>query len=171
MSFEEKKEEMQIKKEEKILKFNEKKTNAKIKFEEKVLEEKKARNQKKIEAHVNLADARIDDALDDADLAIAILNDDVEVAIAADEKDADIILFKASNILEEILLRTQLRIQVAKNELIANLIDDLDDTIETINLEENISDLKEKSDTVITTLKGKVAAEKEEFNEKYAEDE
>ena len=46
MSFEEKKEEFNIKKEEKILAANEKKANAKIKFEEKVLENKKARNQK-----------------------------------------------------------------------------------------------------------------------------
>ena len=52
MSFEEKKEEMSIKKEEKILEVNQKKTNAKIKFEEKVLEQKKARNQRKIEAHL-----------------------------------------------------------------------------------------------------------------------
>lgn len=169
MSFEEKKEELNIKKEEKILEMNQKKTNAKIKFEEKVLEEKKARNQRKIEAHLNLADARIEDALDDADLAISILNNDVEFAIENDEQDADLILFKAENILEEILLRTQLRIQIAKNELIANLQEDLDDTIEAINLEEIIADLKDKSATVVTTLQGKIATEKEEFNKKYGE--
>ena len=69
MSFEEKKDELNIKREEKILKANEKKANAKIKFEEKVLEKKKARNQQKIESHLALADARIEDALDDADIA------------------------------------------------------------------------------------------------------
>ena len=169
MSFEEKKDELNIKREEKILKANEKKANAKIKFEEKVLEKKKARNQQKIESHLALADARIEDALDDADIAITILSTDVEVAIENNGEDAALILFKADNILEEILLRTQLRIQIAKNELIANLQEDLDDTIETINLEESISGLKDKTATVITTLEGKIATEKEEFNQKYGE--
>ena len=169
MSFEEKKEEMSIKKEEKILEVNQKKTNAKIKFEEKVLEQKKARNQRKIEAHLDLAEARVEDALDDADLAITILNNDVEIAIENNGEDSDLILFKAENILEEILLRTQLRIQIAKNELIANLQEDLDDTIETINIEESISELKDKTATTITTLEGKIAAEKEDFNKKYGE--
>ena len=107
--------------------------------------------------------------MDDADLAITILNNDVEIAIENNGEDADLILFKAENILEEILLRTQLRIQIAKNELIANLQEDLDDTIEEINLEESISELKDKSATVITTLEGKIATEKEEFNQKYGE--
>lgn len=169
MSFKEKKDELNIKREEKILEANEKKANAKIKFEEKVLEKKKARNQKKIESHLALADARIEDALDDADLAITVLSNEVEIAIENNSEDADLILFKAENILEEIFLRTQLRIQVAKNELIANLQEDLDDTIETINLEESISGLKDKTATVITTLEGKIATEKEEFNQKYAE--
>ena len=169
MSFEEKKEELNIKKEEKILNINEKKANAKIKIEEKVLEKKKARNQQKIESHLALADARIDDALDDADIAISILSNDVEEAIENNGEDADLILFKADNLLEEILLRTQLRIQMAKNELIANLQEDLDDTIETINIEESISELKDKTATTITTLEGKIAAEKEDFNKKYGE--
>lgn len=167
--FRRKKEELNIKKEEKILAANEKKANAKINFEQKVLEKKKARNQRKIESHLELAEARIEDALDDADLAIAILSNDVEVAIENNGEDAGLILFKADNLLEEILLRTQLRIQVAKNELIANLQNDLDDTIEVINLEESISDLKNKTETVLTTLEGKIATEKEEFNKKYVE--
>ena len=160
---------MNIKKEEKILATNQKKANAKIKFEEKVLEKKKARNQQKIESHLALADARIDDALDDADIAITILSNDVQVAIENNGEDADLIIFKADNLLEEILLRTQLRIQMAKNELIANLQEDLDDTIETINIEESISELKDKTATTITTLEGKIATEKEEFNQKYGE--
>lgn len=169
MSFEEKKDELNIKKEERILSANEKKANAKIKFEEKVLEKKKARNQKKIESHLNLADAKIEDALDDADFSIDVLTYDVEVAIENNGQDVDLILFKADNILEEILLRTQLRIQIAKNELIANLQEDLDDTIEVINLEDSISDFKDKSATVVTTLEGKIVAEKEEYKQKYGE--
>ena len=115
-----------------------------------------------------LADARIEDALDDADIAITILSNDVQVAIENNGEDADLILFKADNLLEEILL-TQLRIQIAKNELIANLQEALDDTIETINIEESISGLKDKTATTITTLEGKIATEKEEFNKKYGE--
>ena len=46
--FQQKKEELNIKKEEKILEANEKKNNAKIKIKEKILEKKKARNEKKI---------------------------------------------------------------------------------------------------------------------------
>ena len=153
MSFEEKKDELNIKREEKILEVN----------------EKKARNQQKIESHLALADARIEDAVDDADISITILSNDVQVAIENNGEDADLILFKADNILEEILLRTQLRIQIAKNELIANLQEDLDDTIETINIEESISELKDKTATTITALEGKIATEKEEFNKKYGE--
>lgn len=115
-----------------------------------------------------LADARIEDALDDADIAITILSNDVQVAIENNGEDADLILFKADNLLEEILL-TQLRIQIARNELIANLQEALDDTIETINIEESISELKDKTATTITTLEGKIAAEKEDFNKKYGE--
>ena len=89
MSFEEKKDELNIKREEKILEVNEKKANAKIKFEEKVLEKKKARNQQKIESHLALADARIEDAVDDADISITILSNDVQVAIENNGEDAD----------------------------------------------------------------------------------
>lgn len=168
--YEQKKEELNIKKEEKILEANEKKTNAKIKIKEKILEKKKARNEKKLEAHLNLADTKIEDAIDDADIAIDALTTEVEFTIANNEELADLVLFKASNILEEILLRTQLQIQVAKNELIANLEKDLGDALDVAVLENNIDELKEKSDVVLTTLKGKVAAEKEELNEKYGEE-
>ena len=72
--------------------------------------------------------------------------------------------------MEEIFLRTQLRIQVAKNELIANLQQDLGDVLEVAMLEENIAELKEKSDHLIGTLEGKIATEKDEFNEKYGDE-
>jgi len=71
--------------------------------------------------------------------------------------------------LEEILLRTQLRIHVAKNQLIANLSSDLDDISELVDMEQNISDVKDKMETVTVTLEGKIAAEKKELNEKYGD--
>ena len=95
---------------------------------------------------------------------------EIEFTLANDEELADLVVFKATNILEEILLRTQLEIQVAKNELNANLEKDLGDALDVAVLEDNIDELKEKSDVVLTTLKGKVATEKEELNKKYGEE-
>ena len=164
------KESSRIKREERILKMEEKKSNAKIKWEEKKLAKKQEMAERKLEAHINLADIRVDEALEDADIEIALLSDDVDLAIANEAAPVDLILFKASNILEEIFLRTQLRIQMAKNELIANLQDDLKDALELAFLEENIAELKEKTDHVIGTLEGKIATEKEEFSEKYADE-
>lgn len=164
------KEKMNIKREETILKANEKKTNAKIKLEEKILEKKQARNEKRIESHLTLADVKIDEAIDDAAIDIEFLAEEVDYEIAAGESSVDLILFKADNILQEILLRTELRIQMAKNELIANLENDLEDALELAVLEESISGLKEKSSVVITTLEGKIATEKEELEEKYGDD-
>lgn len=166
----EKKEKLDVKREETILNANEKRTNRKIKIKEKILEKKQARNQKRIESHLNLADAKIDEALDDAELEIAILMEEVELAIAENEDATDLILFKASNYMEEILLKAQLKIQQTKNKLIRNLEDDLEDTIEVIVLEENIADLKEKSAVVTTTLRGKIDSEKEELKQKYGDE-
>ncbi len=164
------KESSKIKREERILKMEEKKSNAKIKREEKKLARKQEMAERKLEAHINLADIRVDEAFEDADLAIAVLSEDVDLAIANEVAPADLILFKASNLLEEIFLRTQLRIQMAKNELIANLQDDLGDVLELAMIEENIAGLKEKTGHLVGTLEGKIATEKEEFNEKYGDE-
>jgi hypothetical protein len=42
--------------------------------------------------------------------------------------------------------------------------------LEVAMLEENIAELKEKSDHLIGTLEGKIATEKDEFNEKYCDE-
>lgn len=165
----EKKERLGLKKEEKILKASKKRSDAKIKIEEKILEKRQARNEKRIKSHLNLADVKIDAALDDADVEISFLLDEIDSEIADDEP-IDLILFKAENILEEIFLRTQMKIQAAKNELIANLQYDYEDALELSVLEENIGCLKEKSAVVITTLQGKIDNEKQELNEKYGEE-
>ena len=168
-NFTEKKERLNVKKEEKLLKANKKGSNAKIKIEEKILEKRQARNEKRIKAHVNLAEVKIDDAIDDADVEISFLLDEIDSDIA-DNYPIDLIIFKAENILEEIFLRTQLKIQSAKNELIANLQNDLENTLELVTLKEHINNLKEKSDIAITTLQGKIDTEKQELNEKYGEE-
>lgn len=164
------KEKLNVKKEERILKANEKKTNAKIKIQEKRLERKQARNEKRIESHLNLADTKIDAALDDATIEISLLIEEVDYAMTDDEDYNEFILFKAENILEEILLRTQLRIQEAKNELIKNLEKDLEDTVELAIFEQSVNSLKEKSSVVLTTLEGKIESEKEELKEKYGDE-
>lgn len=102
-------------------------------------------------------------------MEISFLLDAIDSEIADDEP-VDLILFKTENILEEIFLRAQLKIQAAKNELIANLQNDLEDALDLNMLEENISDLKEKSSVVITTLQGKIDSEKQELNKKYGEE-
>ena len=95
--------------------------------------------------------------------------EEADAAIQKEEDPIELILFKADNLLEEILLRTQLRIQVAKNQLISNLSSDIDDINELADMEQNISEVKDKMDTVTVTLEGKVAAEKKELNEKYGD--
>ena len=165
----EKKERISVKKEEKILKATEKKDNAKIKIEEKKLERRQKKKKKRIESHINLADVKIEAALDDADVEISFLLDEIDNEIA-DGEPIELIIFKAENILEEIFLRSQLKIQAAKNELIANLQNDLEDRLELAVLKENIGGLKEKSEVVLTTLQGKIDTEKQELNEKYGEE-
>lgn len=159
----------EIKKEEKILKANEKTSNAKIRFKEKRLERKKAKNQKKLEEHISSAEKSVDKALKDAEAEISMLSKEIELEVKNEEGPEDFIAFKATNILEEIYLRTQLKIQMAKNDLISNLQDDLEDGIEVAAFEENIAELKEKTDHLIGTLEGKIATEKEELNEKYGD--
>ena len=157
----------EIKKEETILKANEKGTNAKIRFKEKRLERKKSRNEKKLQSHLKSAENSVDKALKDADLEIDALSEEIALEIKNEEGPEDMILYKASSILEEILLRAQLKIIMAKNDLISNLQDDYEDNLELENFKENIADLKEKTDHLIGTLEGKIATEKEELKEKY----
>ena len=157
----------EIRKEEKILKANEKTTNAKIRFQEKRLERKKSRNEKKLQSHIKSAENSVDKALKDADLEIDSLLKEISLEIKNEEGPEDLILYKASSILEEIFLRTKLKILIAKNDLISNLQDDFEDNLEVNDLEKNIACLKEKTDHLIGTLEGKIATEKEELKEKY----
>lgn len=157
----------EIRREETILKANEKSSNAKIRLKEKRLERKKSKNQKKIKAHIDSADRSVDKALKDAESEIDMLSKEIKLEMENEEGPEDLIAYKASNILEEIFLRTRLKIQMAKNDLISNLQDDLEDGIEVAELEDNISELKEKTDHLIGTLEGKIATEKEELKEKY----
>lgn len=157
----------EIKREETILKASDKTSNAKIRFKEKRLERKKARNEKKLQSHLKSAEKTIDKALKDADLEIKNLSEEIAIEMENEEGPEDFILFKANSILEEIYLRAQLKILMAKNDLITNLQDDYEDNIEVEEFEEDIASLKEKTGHLIGTLEGKIATEKEEMKEKY----
>lgn len=157
----------EIKREETILKANEKGNNAKIRFQEKRLERKKSRNEKKLQSHLKSAENSVDKALKDADLEINKLSEEIALEMKNEEGPEDFIIYKANSILEEIYLRTQLKILMAKNDLITNLQDYYEDNLEVEEFEEEIADLKEKTDHLIGTLEGKIATEKEELKEKY----
>ena len=148
-------------------KMGSKKTNNKIKIQEKILAKKQERNEKRISSHINLADVKIDEAMDDAELEITVLLEEVDLAIEENEISSELIIYNAGNYMEEILLRAQLKLQKVKNNLIRNLEDDLEDTIDVALLEETISDFKEKSAVVIVALREKIDAENKEINEKY----
>ena len=157
----------EIKREETILKASDKTTSAKIRFKEKRLERKKSRNEKKLQSHLKLAENTIDKALKDADLEINDLSKEIALEMENEEGPEDFIIYKTNSILKEIYLRTQLKILMAKNDLITNLQDDYEDNLELGEFEEDIADLKEKTDHLIGTLEGKIATEKEELKEKY----
>jgi hypothetical protein len=157
----------EIKREETILKANEKGTSARIRFQEKRLEKKKEKNEKKLQSHLKSAETSVDKALKDADLEINQLSEEIALEMKNEEGPEDFILYKANSILEEIYLRTQLKILMAKNDLITDLQDDYEDNIELEEFKENIVGLKEKTDHLIGTLEGKIATEKEELKEKY----
>ena len=57
--------------------------------------------------------------------------------------------------------------QKAKNELIKNLEKDIEKAIELATIEEDLSEVKEKMDLVVSTLEGKIEVEKEELNQKF----
>ena len=148
-------------------KMGSKKTNNKIKIQERILAKKQERIEKRISSHINLADVKIDEAMDDAELEITVLLEEVDLAIEENEISSELIIYNAGNYMEEILLRAQLKLQKVKNKLIRNLEDDLEDTIDVALLEETISDFKEKSAVVIVALREKIDAENKEINEKY----
>ena len=100
------------------------------------------------------------------DLVMPVLGK-IAIEMKNEEGPEDFIIYKANSILEEIYLRTQLKILMAKNDLITNLQDYYEDNLEVEEFEEDIAGLKEKTDHLIGTLEGKIATEKEELKDKY----
>ena len=128
---------------------------------------KKSRNEKKLQSYLKSAENTVDKALKDADLEIDNLSEEIAIEMKNEEGPEDFIIYKANSILEEIYLRTQLKILMAKNDLITNLQDYYEDNLEVEEFEEDIAGLKEKTDHLIGTLEGKIATEKEELKDKY----
>lgn len=94
------------------------------------MKKQKHKTEKKLKSHIKLAKTMVEDALEDADLQINMLLEEIELEIKNEEGPEKLILYKAFNILDEIFIRTELIIQMAKNELISNLQDDLEEGIE-----------------------------------------
>ena len=94
---------------------------------------------KKIQAHLEKTIKIIEKVEDDADKEVAKLLDAVDKEIEEeDEKPIEFIIFKATNKLEEILLKYDLKMQKAKNDLIKNLEKDMERVIELASIEEDL---------------------------------
>lgn len=125
---------------------------------------------KKIEGHLEKAIKIIDRVEDDADKEINKLLDAVDKEIVEnDEKPIEFILFKATNKLEEILLKYELKMQKTKNDLIKNLEKDMERVIELASIEEDLTFLKEEMDEISDILDQKIAIEKQTLNLKSKE--
>lgn len=107
---------------------------------------------KKIEGHLEKAIKIIDRVEDDADKEINKLLDAVDKEIVEnDEKPIEFILFKATNKLEEILLKYELKMQKT-NDLIKNLEKDMERVMELASIEEDLTFLKEEMDEISDIL-------------------
>ena len=116
---------------------------------------------KKIEAHIEKAIKKIYKVSDDADKDILKLLESVDAEIEADEKPIEFILYKAENLLEEILLNSGLKMQKARNELIKNLEKDMEKVSELITIEDDLQVFKDEMEEVSTLLDERIDIEKE----------
>ena len=116
---------------------------------------------KKIEAHIEKAIKKIYKVSDDADKDIIKLLESVDAEIEADEKPIEFILYKAENLLEEILLNSELKMQKARNELIKNLEKDMEKVSELITIEDDLQVFKDEMEEVSTLLDERIDIEKE----------
>jgi hypothetical protein len=170
MSLSEKKEKLSVKIDEKKANHEKKKIQAKINREERKLRIKEAHTDKKISNHIEKAIKKIYKAQDDADHAIIKLLDAVDKEIDEDEeKPIELILYKADNKFEEILLNTLLKMQKAKNELIKNLEKDMEKVGELISIEEDLAVVKDEMDEVSALLDERIEIEKETLDIKAQE--
>ena len=169
MSLNEQKEKISVKLDERKVKFEEKKAQDKINREERKLNRKEAHFDKKISSHIEKAIKKMYKAEDAADKDIIKLLDDADSEIEAGEKPIELILFKADNKLEEILLNTLLKLQKTKNELSKNLEKDMEKVMELASIEEDLSVFKDEMDEVSTLLDERIEIEKETLNIKSRE--
>ena len=170
MSFDEQKEKFSVKIDEQKAKLEEKKAQAKINHEERKLKMKASYADKKIEGHLEKAIKIIDKVEDDADKEITKLLDAVDKEIVEeDEKPIEFILFKATNNLEEILLKYELKMQKTKNDLIKNLEKDMERVMELASIEEDLEFLNEEMDEISDILDQKIAIEKQTLSLKSKE--
>lgn len=153
MNFDEQKDKLSVKIDEQKAKLEEKKIQAKINHDERKLKMKESYADKKIQAHLEKTIKIIEKVEDDADKEVAKLLDAVDKEIEEeDEKPIEFIIFKATNKLEEILLKYDLKMQKAKNDLIKNLEKDMERVIELASIEEDLEFLNEEMDEISDIL-------------------
>ena len=161
MNLDEQKEKLSVKIDEKKANHEKKKTQSKINREERKIQLKAKYTDKKINGHIEKAIKIIYKVNDDAEKDIIKLFEAIDSEIEADEKPVEFILFKAANKFEEILLKAELKMQKAKNDLIKNLEKDMGNVAELITLEEDLSIFKDEMDEVSALLDEKIEIEKE----------
>ena len=170
MNFDEQKEKLSVKIDEQKAKLEEKKIQAKINHDERKLKMKESYADKKIQAHLEKTIKIIEKVEDDADKEVAKLLDAVDKEIEEeDEKPIEFIIFKATNKLEEILLKYDLKMQKAKNDLIKNLEKDMERVIELASIEEDLEFLNEEMDEISDILDQKITIEKQTLSLKSKE--
>ena len=86
-----------------------------------------------------------------------------------EEKPIELILYKAENQLEEILLKAQLKMQKGKNDLIKNFEKDVERVAELVTIEDDLSEVKAEMDEVSTILDERISIEKDTLTIKAKE--
>ena len=175
------KESLSNKLDESKVKFNEEKAKTKEsvsknreetknKINEKKLQKAIDLNNRKFESHLNIADKRITRVLNDAEDSIDLLFAKVDAEVSEEDSDIGLIIFRAQNKVNEIILKRDYKLQIIINDLIDELIDDVAKAIELDDAVPEDFDAQAKVDKAVADLQEKIGAKKEEFDKKLDED-
>ena len=163
------------------VKFNEEKAKTKEsisksreetknKINEKKLQRAIDLNNRKFESHIEVADKRITRVLNDAEDSIDLLFAKVDAEASEEDSDIGLIIFRAQNKVNEIILKRDYKIQLIINDLIDDLIVDVTKAIELDDAVPEDFDTQAKVDKAVADLQEKIDAKKEEFDKKLDED-
>lgn len=142
----------------------------KNKINEKKLQRAIDLNNRKFESHIEVADKRITRVLNDAEDSIDLLFAKVDAEVSEEDSDIGLIIFRAQNKVNEIILKRDYKLQIIINDLIDELIDDVAKAIELDDAVPEDFDAQAKVDKAVADLQEKIGAKKEEFDKKLDED-